>query len=646
MHFVKFSRERISLALCFVMIVMSSGCASKLSNSAIRNKYTEAEKIINEGTTQKDLNDSLHFAIIYGRLDFAKLLIENGADVNSYWGNSPKIIDAAAGFGSHASTDERIALIELLSEHNVDLDLRGTWDFTALYQTVHDKMYKHNKIDYDRIVKILLEKGANPELRGSIFGVKFSPLEEAAKRGYFGCAKLLLDHGAFPCGWDEDGKLPIETAEENSFYNIVELLTAYGGRREIAIDKKAVIDSPIHYAVLECDEVKVKKLINDGVDPNEKISDGTTPLHMASLLGKKNIFDFIVTQNVNINQVNQSGYTPLFFALQQKHVEIAEDLIAKGASFKNVTNDGRNVLHFAAMCGGIDIIKQIIDSEPDIDINAVDSRGRSPLYYAALNKNYNAAKFLITKNGVTTYTQEIDFSLEAVDEASVAYTLANIYEVMAEDELLARNYSVAREYFDKSSSFYNDASGRYKIIAEDMDAEIFTEKLSSWAGAVGNLAAQAVVAGAVSAAINSAANNIVHDLRKDSLWNQQMAEFRSIEFASETNTGIEGYSKALPVYMEYYNEGGFKPNLDKSPNNSSSNKTAQRQVMEARKAMYQMGVIEKIQHDYEFISEKCNEKALLYQNIRDCLHENSTEEMIHKCVSERIENWNNGEIQI
>jgi uncharacterized protein len=109
---------------------------------------------------------ALHFAAFFGRYEAAALLIERGAEVDA--------------FG------------------------RGWMTGTAMHSAV-------SRLQSD-VVRILLEAGANPNVRQS---AGWTPLHAAAMNGDLASVELLLASGAEPTATNDEGRSVIDLAEES-----------------------------------------------------------------------------------------------------------------------------------------------------------------------------------------------------------------------------------------------------------------------------------------------------------------------------------------------------------------------------------------------------------------------------------------------
>ncbi|MDB4789796.1 ankyrin repeat domain-containing protein [bacterium] len=108
-------------------------------------------------------------------------------------------------------------------------------------------------------------------------------------------------------------------------------------------------DISIHEATGRGDIEAVKQHLAAGTDVNTKddAHGGTTPLHIAASVGRKEIAELLIVNGAEVNAKIGGGSAPLHFAATQDHKEIVELLIAKGADVNAKIEDGRTPLDMA-----------------------------------------------------------------------------------------------------------------------------------------------------------------------------------------------------------------------------------------------------------------------------------------------------------
>ena len=231
------------------------------------------------------------FAAREGDLESTKLLAAAGADVNqtTEYGWTPLLT---------ATNNRHYKLATWLVEHdgNVNQPNKGGW--TPLYLATDNRNieggdYPVPRPDMDHLefIKILLEHGADPNLRTkddtltrTIFTMQWffesgaTPFVRAAQSGDVELMKVLLAHGADP-----------------------KLATDFG---DTALSAAAGIGwvEGVTYEHSTADNLAaIKMLLDLGLDPNSANRDGRTPLMGAALKGRSDVIQLLVDHGAKLD---------------------------------------------------------------------------------------------------------------------------------------------------------------------------------------------------------------------------------------------------------------------------------------------------------------------------------------------------------
>jgi len=102
-------------------------------------------------------------------------------------------------------------------------------------------------------------------------------------------------------------------------------------------------------SVIFNDVGKIENQIEKGFGINLKYEGGNTPLHLAVMLGYKDLVVKLLNTKINVDVKNDLGHTPLHIAAACGRLIIAEKLIEKGANIYAVDNlQHRTPLHMVA----------------------------------------------------------------------------------------------------------------------------------------------------------------------------------------------------------------------------------------------------------------------------------------------------------
>jgi ankyrin repeat protein len=154
----------------------------------------------------------------------------------------------------------------------------------------------------------------------------------------------------------------------------------------------------------------LKLLIDRGADVNA-VDEGrnNTALHIAVCYRNPLIVKLLVENGADVHLLPDSGNTALIGAIASESEEIVKILVDFGAdvNFSMFNHTTQLIpLIIAVKTGNINITKTLL-SAPSIDVNAVDSHGRSALFYALLDRNQSSLEIvysLIMHGAVVNFT--------------------------------------------------------------------------------------------------------------------------------------------------------------------------------------------------------------------------------------------------
>lgn len=258
---------------------------------AIINGHTQIAKLLISEGANIDLADNkgetpLHFACLFANYEIFKLLDVKKANLNPLDknGDSPLILLTKTSFPSIGSKNGRKFFINALKG-------RDNY-FQAL-----DSYGNRFKIAY-----LLLNKGADINTIGS---GKMTALHWAAYNGFLETVILLIQKGAKIDVFDKDQMTPLYLAVRE-------------GHTELALyllhkQAKANIQVPHNWQDNESD----KRFI--------------TPLHWSAKNGMEEVTELLIKGGADLNIRDRDGMTPLYLSAREGHVNIVKMLLEKGA---------------------------------------------------------------------------------------------------------------------------------------------------------------------------------------------------------------------------------------------------------------------------------------------------------------------------
>ena len=288
---------------------------------------------------------ALHFAARQGGMRSVSALVESGADINKTTpadGTTPLVIAAING---------HFDVAKYLLDHGAQPNLAAENGITALYAAVNvewaprtfypqPRAQLQQQIGYLDLMKALLEKGADPNLRvrRKIWYAQYNfdllrteetgatPFWRAAYASDIAAMKLLLEYGADPNiatmkppansrfqqggtrsgdGRDGTGIPPIPTGGPD----IPPLLAAAGAGYGEGFAANAHRFAPT--GMLAAVKFLVEEL---HVDVNARDADGNTALHNAASRGDNGMIQYLVSKGADVKAVNRSGQTTVDMA--------------------------------------------------------------------------------------------------------------------------------------------------------------------------------------------------------------------------------------------------------------------------------------------------------------------------------------------
>lgn len=283
---------------------------------------------------------------------------------------------------------------------------------TALHQAVFGKS--------EAAVKLLLERGANPNIRCE--GDNAYPLHFAVEKNLFPIIRLLVERGADTVGegdYHELGVLGWATAWEYIQANreIVDYLIAHGARHNI-------------FSAVAMGEVeKIRELAARAPADLERRMDMANrrrrPLHLAVVKKQPASLNALLDLGASTESLDEAGFTPLDQAALDRNEEMAQTLLDRGAKVRlpaavalhrpddidrllgrdpeTLKSGGRwsNLIVRAAERSTGDVIETLLRNGAQVNIHdniktAVDNTpGFTPLHAAAWHGNLSAIEALM-----------------------------------------------------------------------------------------------------------------------------------------------------------------------------------------------------------------------------------------------------------
>ena len=211
------------------------------------------------------------------------------------------------------------------------------------------------------LVKALLEKGANPDLRNE-YGA--FALSEAVQAGSQEIVELLLDHKANPNLSNLEGETALMVAARSGNLAAAEALLKAGA--DVNAKEQWGGQSAAMWAAAQSQPAMLRLLIKNGADINAQ--------------GAARLWDRRTLDEPRPKDMNKGGFTPLMYAARQGCVECIKVLAGAKVDINATDPDRTSALNLALINQHFSAAVALI--EAGADVNSFDLWGRAPLYNA------------------------------------------------------------------------------------------------------------------------------------------------------------------------------------------------------------------------------------------------------------------------
>lgn len=172
--------------------------------------------------------------------------------------------------------------------------------------------------------------------------------------------------------------------------------------------------------------------LSGGRDVNFKFDDGMTLIHLAALSGRDDMIEVLREQGADMNTTNNEDKTALQLAQENKHVRVTTLLQGEAEP----TDGCDNRLHIAALAGDIAEVERLLAG--GMDINTLDTLGRTALHYAALKGSMEIVNLLVAHNAALGVEDNFGNTARMAAQFAKHQSIVEVLEQQEQNDIAAR----------------------------------------------------------------------------------------------------------------------------------------------------------------------------------------------------------------
>jgi ankyrin repeat protein len=408
--------------------------------SAVRSLLDASPELLHVGDRRS--NQALHWAVMTRQLGLIDELLARGADINAArqdgarpiqltngdyhyrgWRDVPKEVTTTPGevldhlrsrgayvdIGTAASIGDLDRVRELLDE-GPSLANRVS-EYVTYYVGSGAPLKNAAARGHLEVVKLLLERGADPNLPEEGIAPHGHALFSAVYNGHHEIARLLLEHGAYPSPPVESSADALSIALMNDDARMVELLCSYGSSRSVELlayygdvrtaaavfaANPALADDPValENAAGQGHEAFVRLMLRHRPDLAARIAVGVHSLGSQGPVKSRELTELLFAHGMDPSRSDWLGITPLHQFARKGDVENARIFLDHGADLNARDEDIRSTpLGWAAKFGSRPMVELLLErgAKPNLPD---DPAWASPLGWAVRRGHEEVAELL------------------------------------------------------------------------------------------------------------------------------------------------------------------------------------------------------------------------------------------------------------
>lgn len=250
----------------------------------------------------------------------------------------------------------------------------------------------------ENVVRLLLSRGARLEATTN-YG--WTALMLASYYGHFMVCWILLQHKADLHVQSELGSTALDCAARNGHVQIVVLLIEADGQQVRGDNSptKLCLDAALMNAAQHGHEAALKLLLEKGADVNcKEETTGWTALMLAALNGHMTAAQILIEFGADTNVLNVIDQTALEIAVVRQKTEVQGFLDERTSTRPQIKGQKfvcPSIIE-AARNGNYALVEELLE-QGEVDKNATDEDGATPLMYAAIGGHLSVVQLLIAR---------------------------------------------------------------------------------------------------------------------------------------------------------------------------------------------------------------------------------------------------------
>lgn len=407
---------------------------------AVRALLDTSPELVNAGDSRS--NQPIHWAVMTRQLELIDELLARGADINAARQDGARPIQLTNGDyhyrGWRDVPEDVAATPAAVLEH---LRARGAYVDICTAASIGDLDRVRELLDEDpslanrvseyvtyyigsgsplknaaarghlEVVKLLLERGADPNLPEEGIAPHGHALYSAVYHGHYEVAKLLLENGAYPSPPVESSADALSIALRNSDAKMVELLCSYGSSRSVDLlayygdvqtaaavfaANPALADDPdaLENAAGQGHESFVRLMLRYQPDLATRVAVGVRAQGPQEAAKSRELTELLFAHGMNPSRPDWLGITPLHQFARKGDVENAAIFIDHGANLHARDEDLCSTpLGWAAKFGKFPMVELLLErgAKPNLPD---DPPWATPLAWATRRGHQQIAELL------------------------------------------------------------------------------------------------------------------------------------------------------------------------------------------------------------------------------------------------------------